>query len=413
MSADAAYEVLRRQLVDRGLDVEAVKTALRAQRIETPSWGYGNSGTRFKVFAWPGAARNIWEKLADAALVHRLTRVCPTIAIHIPWDRVDDYGALGAEAERLGLRIGAVNPNLFQDEEYRLGSITHPAPRVRQKALAHLRECIDVAQEVGSRLLSLWFADGTNYPGQDDFRARKHRLTEALSDAYRAMPSGMRMLIEYKFFEPAFYHTDLPDWGLAYAVAVRLGPQAQVLVDTGHHAQGTNIEHIVATLLDETRLGGFHFNNRKYADDDLIVGSVNPYELFLIYHELVAAAEDSDPAVAACAREVAFMIDQSHNIEGKIEAMLVSVENVQTAYAKALLVNRASLRAAQDAGDVLGANRLVQQAFHTDVQPMLAVVREELGGPPDPVAAFRIGRYAERLAAERGTAAAGAGFPGA
>jgi L-rhamnose isomerase/sugar isomerase len=413
MCADAAYDVLKRHLVDRGLDVEAAKAALRAQHIETPSWGYGNSGTRFKVFAWPGAARNIGEKLADAALVHRLTRVCPTIAIHIPWDRVDDYGALGAETERLGLRIGAVNPNLFQDEEYRLGSVTHPEARIRQKAIAHLRECIAVATEVGSRLLSLWFADGTNYPGQDDLRARKRRLTQALSEVYRVMPPGMRMLIEYKFFEPAFYHTDLPDWGLAYAVAMRLGPQAQVLVDTGHHAQGTNIEHIVATLLDEARLGGFHFNNRKYADDDLIVGSVNPYELFLIYHDLVAAAEDPDPAVATCAREVAFMIDQSHNIESKIEAMLVSVENVQTAYAKALLVDRAALRGAQDAGDVLRANRVLQQAFQTDVQPLLAVVREELGAPPDPVSAFRTGRYAERLAAERGTAAAGAGFPGA
>ena len=413
MSTDTAYEVLRRQLTDRGVDVDAVKGALRAQRIETPSWGYGNSGTRFKVFPWPGAARNIWEKLADAALVHRLTRVCPSLAIHIPWDRVDDYDTLRGEAERVGLRVGAVNPNLFQDADYRLGSICHPDARVRRKAVDHLRECIDVAKEVGATILSLWFADGTNYPGQDDMRRRKHRLTEALAEAYRAMPQAMRMLIEYKFFEPAFYHTDLPDWGLAYAVALRLGPQAQVLVDTGHHAPGTNIEHIVAVLLDEARLGGFHFNNRKYADDDLIVGSVNPYELFLIYRELVAAAEDATPAVAACARDVAYMIDQSHNIESKIEAMLVSVENVQIAYAKALLVDRIALGKVQDSGDVLGANRQLQQAFHTDVRPLLAVVREEIGAPPDPIAAFRTGGYAERLAAERGTAAAGAGFPGA
>lgn len=401
MSADAAYEILRRRLEDCGIDADAVRAALRGQRIETPSWGYGDSGTRFKVFPWPGAARTIWEKIADAALVHRLTRVCPTVAIHIPWDRVDDFGALRREGERLGLGIGAVNPNLFQDEAYRLGSVCHPEARVRQQAVAHMRECVEIAEEVGSHLLSLWLADGTNYPGQDDFRARKHRLTEALGDVYRAMPPSMRMLIEYKFFEPAFYHTDLPDWGLAFALAVRLGPQAQVLVDTGHHAQGTNIEHIVAILLDEARLGGFHFNNRKYADDDVIVGAINPYELFLIYHELATATRDANPAVSACARNVAYMIDQSHNIEGKIEAILVSVENVQTAYAKALLVNHSALWQAQASGDVLGANRLLQEAFQTDVRPLLAVVREEMGAAPDPVAAFRAGGYGERLAAER------------
>ena len=410
---DAAYQVLERRLVDRGIDVAAVKAALRAQRVETPSWGYGNSGTRFKVFPWPGAARNVWEKLADAALVHRLTRVCPTVAIHIPWDRVDDYGRLRAEAERLGLRIGAVNPNLFQDDAYRLGSLCHPDARIRQGAIAHLRDCVEIGNAVGSDLLSVWLADGTNYPGQDDLRGRKRRLVDGLAQAYRAMPPGMRMLIEYKFFEPAFYHTDLPDWGLACVVASRLGTQAQVLVDTGHHAQGTNVEHIVATLLDESRLGGFHFNGRKYADDDLIVGAINPYELMLIFHELVAAEGDPDPRVAACARAVAYMIDQSHNIEGKIEAMLVSVENVQTAYAKALLVDRAGLRQAQAAGDVLGAHRHLQQAFETDVRPLLVVVREEAGAAVDPIAAFRSGGYAERLAAERGKAAAGTGYPGA
>ncbi len=414
MSTDAAHRVLERQLTDRGVDVGAVRAALRAQRVETPSWGYGDSGTRFKVFGWPGAARTISEKLADAALVHRLTGIAPTVAIHIPWDRVEDYRLLRAQAEGLGVRIGAVNPNLFQDDDYRLGSICHPSARIRGKAIAHILECIQIAGDVGSTVLSLWFADGTNYPGQDDLRDRKHRLTEALAEVYRAMPGAMRMLIEYKFFEPAFYHTDLPDWGLAYAVALHLGPQAQVLVDTGHHAQGTNIEHIVALLLDEARLGGFHFNNRKYADDDLIVGSINPYELFLIYHELVCAADSSNPTVAACARQVAYMIDQSHNIEGKIEAMLVSIENVQTAYAKALMVNRRALREAQAAGDVLGASRLLQEAFLTDVRPLLAAVREELGAAADPVAAFRAGRYAERLAAERGTGrAAGAGYPGA
>jgi len=412
MRGEAAYQVLERALREHGVDVQAVRAALRAQRIETPSWGYGNSGTRFKVFAWPGAARTIWEKVQDAALVHRLTGVCPTLAVHIPWDRVEDYGRLRAEAERLGLRIGAVNPNLFQDEAYRLGSICHPDARVRRRAVEHMLDCIQVARAVGSTVLSLWFADGTNYPGQDDFRARRHRMTEALEQVYAAMPAEMRMLIEYKFFEPAFYHTDLPDWGTAYAVAVHLGPRAQVLVDTGHHAQGTNIEHVVAVLLDERRLGGFHFNNRKYADDDLIVGAINPFELFLICNELVAAAADPDPGVAAGARQVAHMLDQSHNVEGKIEAMLVSVEQVQIAYAKALIVNRAALLEAQRTGDVLGANRILTQAYQTDVRPLLQSVREEMGVPPDPVAAFREGGYAQRLAAERGVAPAGAaGYP--
>ncbi len=413
MPGDQAYRMLEKQLVDRGVDVEAVRDALRAQRIETPSWWYGNSGTRFAVFPWPGAARTIWEKLEDAALVHRLTRVCPTVAIHIPWDRVEDYGALRDRAAELGLGIGAVNPNLFQDDAYRLGSVCHPDARVRRTALGHLRECIQIAAAVGSEILSLWLADGTNYPGQDDLRSRKRRLTEGLAEAYRAMPPGMRMLIEYKFFEPAFYHTDLPDWGLAYMVAVALGPQAQVLVDTGHHPQGTNVPQIVAILLDEARLGGFHFNSRKYADDDLIAGAIDPQELFLIYHELAGAVLGPDPAVAAGARRVAFMIDQSHNIEGKIEATLVTVDNLQTAYAKALLVARPALREAQRAGDVLGAHRLLGQAFRTDVAPLLAVVREEIGAAPDPVAAFRAGRYAERLAEPRGTAGSGSGYPGA
>ncbi len=412
MNREAVYQVLERQLRDQDVDVPSVHAALAKLHIETPSWGYGNSGTRFKVFAWPGAARTIWEKLQDAALVHRLTGVCPTLAVHIPWDRVEDYGRLRAEAERLGLRIGAVNPNLFQDEEYRLGSLCHPDGRVRARAIDHMLECIQIAGTLGSTALSLWFADGTNYPGQDDFRARRHRMTEALAQVYGTMPAGMRMLIEYKFFEPAFYHTDLPDWGTAHALAARLGPQAQVLVDTGHHPQGTNIEHIVAILLGEKRLGGFHFNNRKYADDDLIVGSINPFELFLICHELVTAAADPDPAVAAGARQVAYMLDQSHNVEGKIEAMLVSVEQVQIAYTKALVVNRAALLEAQRAGDVLGANRILTQAYETDVRPLLQRVREEMGVPADPVAAFRGGRHAERLAADRGVVAAGtAGYP--
>ncbi|MDR7434265.1 MAG: L-rhamnose isomerase [Armatimonadota bacterium] len=396
------YRILATRLVDRGIDVEAVKDAIKRLAIETPSWGYGNSGTRFKVFPWPGAARNIWEKLADAALVHQLTGVCPSVAIHIPWDWVEDWGALRRYASDLGIRIGAVNPNVFQDDDYRLGSVCHPDEKVRQKAIRHILECVEIAKSLGSTILSLWFADGTNYPGQDDFRARKRRLIESLQQVYAALPPGMRMLVEYKFFEPAFYHTDLADWGMAFTTCQRLGPAAQVLVDTGHHPQGTNIEHIVAFLLDEGRLGGFHFNSRKYADDDLIVGTTNPYELFLIMNEIVAAERDPDPTVSRCAREVAYMIDQSHNIEGKIEAMIQSVVNIQIAYTKALLVDRRRLREVQEEMDVLGAHRVLQEAYETDVRPLLAVVREEMGVPPDPVAAFRQGGYAERLARERG-----------
>jgi L-rhamnose isomerase / sugar isomerase len=368
---------------------------LRRLEIETPSWGYGNSGTRFHVYPWPGAARDAHERIADAALVHRLTGCCPSVAIHIPWDAVDDYGELRSFAEGHGVRIGAVNPNLFGDDAYRLGSLCHPDAAVRAKAIEHCRECIAIAQEGGSTVISLWLADGTNYPGQDDLRSRHARLVAALEDIYAELPAGMRLLVEYKFFEPAFYSTDLPDWGTAALVCRRLGPQAQVLVDTGHHPQGTNVEQIVALLLAEELLGGFHFNNRKYADDDLIVGSIDPFELFRIMREI---------ARAEAPERIAFMIDQSHNVEGKIDAMIQSVANIQTAYAKALLVDDARLEVAQRAGDVLGAHRVLMEAFETDVRPLLARLREELGLDPDPVEAFRRGGYAEQLARERGTA---------
>jgi L-rhamnose isomerase/sugar isomerase len=361
--------------------------------IETPSWGYGNSGTRFHVYPWPGAARDAYERIADAALVHRLTGCCPSVAVHIPWDAVDDYPALRRFAEEVGVRIGAVNPNLFGDDAYRLGSLCHPDPAVRAKALDHCRECIEIATEVGSTIISLWLADGTSYPGQDDLRERHTRLADGLETIYAALPEGMRLLVEYKFFEPAFYSTDLPDWGTSALLCRRLGPKAQVLVDTGHHPQGTNIEQIVAVLLGEGLLGGFHFNNRKYADDDLIVGAIDPFELFRIMAELTRGDTS----------EIALMIDQSHNIEGKIDAMIHSVSNIQTAYAKALLVDRDRLRHAQQEGDVLEAHRVLVEAFETDVRPLLASLRERMGVDPDPVGAFRSGGYADRLARERGT----------
>lgn len=393
------YQALADDLTRRGIDVDAVKAALKRQHIETPSWGYGNAGTRFKTFNWPGAARTIYEKLEDAGYVHRLTGVAPSVAIHIPWDKVDDWTGLKQFASEQGVAIGAVNPNVFQDDQYKLGSITNPNPAVREEAVAHMIECCEIMTRVDSPILSLWFADGTNYAGQDSIRARKQRMEAALAEVYKHLPAGARMLIEYKFFEPAFYHTDLADWGMAYATALKLGERAQVLVDTGHHAQGTNIAHIVAFLLDEGRLGGFHFNARRYADDDLIVGSNNPQELFEIYVELVNAGER--------AADVAFMIDQCHYIESKIEAMLLSVINIQTAYAKALIVDRATLEQRQMEGDVLGAHRVLMDAFQTDVRPLLAQVRAEMGLDPDPIAAFRAGGYQDKIARERGTAAAG------
>lgn len=401
----AAYPALAERLTQAGIDVENVKHRLKTQHIETPSWGYGNSGTRFKVFAWPGAARNIHEKLADAAYVHKLTGVAPSVALHIPWDKVADWAALRQGAEALGIRIGAINPNVFQDDVYKLGSLCHPSATVREQAVAHLIECCEIMAVTGSDLLSLWFADGTNYAGQDSIVERKHRMEDGLRLAYAHLPANSRMLIEYKFFEPAFYTTDLPDWGTAYAMALKLGPQAQVLVDTGHHPQGTNIPAIVAFLLDEGRLGGFHFNARQYADDDLIVGTTNPFELFAIYHELVSAGDK--------AAQVAYMIDQSHNIEPKLEAMLLSVMNCQTAYAKALIVNRKALHGAQAGGDVLGAHRILVEAYETDVRPLLAQVRYEMNLHPDPIAAYRADDYARRAAEARGAAQGSlGGYPG-
>jgi L-rhamnose isomerase / sugar isomerase len=399
---ERSYDALVGRLSDTGVDVTGVEERLRAQMVETPSWGYGDTGTRFAVFPQKGVPRDPFEKMADAAQVHGLTGVCPSVAIHIPWDRVDDYAELKGHAESLGLRIGAVNPNLFQEPEYKLGSVCNPDQAVRRRATDHLLECVEVAGETGSEVLSLWFADGTNYAGQDSFTERRHRMVESLGEVYGAMPEGMRMLLEYKPYEPAFYHTDLADWGAALTVCQRLGERAEVLVDLGHHAKEVNIEYVVALLLEEGRLGGFHFNNRKYGDDDLIVGSINPFELFLIYVELVEAEERSETRID-------YMIDQTHNIESKIEAMLLSVMNLQEAYAKALLVDREALAEARRSGDVLGAHRLLLDAYATDVRSLCAKVREDLGGASDPIAAFKESGYAERMAEERGEGA-GAGW---
>jgi L-rhamnose isomerase / sugar isomerase len=400
---------MQNSLGKQNIDIDTVLENIQRFTVETPSWGYGDSGTRFKVFHWPGAARTLREKLADAAQVQKVTGICPSVAIHIPWDKEDDWQGVKDYATSLGLRIGAVNPNLFQDDAYRLGSLCHFDKAVRQRAIEHVLECIQIAQEVGSDIISLWLADGTNYPGQDDLRRRRHRLLDSLQAIYAALPAGMRLLIEYKFFEPSFYSTDLPDWGTSLLMAQKLGPQAEVLVDTGHHPQGTNIAQIVAQLLDEGRLGGFHFNDRRYADDDLIVGSQNPFELFCIFNEIVGAGAEGN----ANAGRIAYMIDQSHNIEPKIEAMIQSVINVQTAYAKAQLVDRAALRQAQETGDVLGAYRVLQAAYETDVRPWLSEARMRQGRDPDPAAAFRASGYAERVADERAAGETPSGYPGA
>jgi L-rhamnose isomerase/sugar isomerase len=381
-------------------DIARVEAALRALELETPSWAFGNSGTRFAVFSQPGAPRDPFEKLEDAAEVHRLTGIAPSVALHIPWDKVENLDELRARADELGLRLGAINPNLFQEPEYKLGSLCNPDVGVRRRAVAHVRECIEIAARLGSHAISLWLADGTNYPGQDSLRGRRARLLETLHEIYGALGAELELLVEYKLYEPAFYATDLADWGSALLVCQELGERAKVLVDLGHHAQGVNIEQIVSLLHGANRLGGFHFNDRKYGDDDLIVGSIDPYQLFRIFFELidVGAFEDG----------VRLTIDQSHNVEAKVEAMIQTVLNLQEAYAKTLLVDRTALEVAQSEGDVLGANRILVDAYNTDVRPLCAKVRGELGAAADPIAALRASGYVDRVARERqhGTAAA-------
>ncbi|MFI7539947.1 L-rhamnose isomerase [Actinoplanes sp. NPDC049599] len=377
------------------IDLAAVKRALTAQRIETPSWAFGNSGTRFKVFAQAGVPRNPREKIADAAVVHKFTGVAPTVALHIPWDKVDDYAALGSYAASLGVGIGAINTNVFQDDDYKLGSVTNPDPGVRRKATDHLLEAIGIMDATGSRDLKLWFADGLNYPGQDDLRHRQDRLAAALRETYDRLGPDQRILLEYKLFEPAFYATDIPDWGTSYAHCIELGEKATVCIDTGHHAPGTNIEFIVAFLLRQRKLGAFDFNSRFYADDDLMAGAADPFQLFRIMYEIVRG-DALDPAYG-----INFMLDQCHNIEAKIPAIIRSVLNIQEATAKALLVDRDALSKAQTDGDVLEANAVLMDAYNTDVRPLLAEVRADAGLDPDPVKAYRRSGYQEKIVEDR------------
>ncbi|MBE3577600.1 MAG: TIM barrel protein [Limnochordales bacterium] len=372
--------------------------ALERFTLETPSWGFGSGGTRFHTARQPGSARKVWERIADAAEVHQITGCAPSVAIHLPWDDVEDFSALRRFAEERGIRIGAVNPNLFQRDEYTLGSLAHPDARVRRRALDDVRHCVEAMHATGSTILSLWLADGTNFPGQDNFVQRKQRLEESLREIVAMLPAGGRLLLEYKFFEPAFYHTDIPDWGMALLLAGKLGPQAGVLVDMGHHPPGTNVPYIIAILLSEGKLGGFHLNSRHYADDDLTVGSLDPYQLYLVFREIVTFVRHL-PA-GAVPPQIAYMIDQTNALKPPFLAMVQAVVRAQELYAKALLVDEEALAEAQKAGDLVRAEEIVRDAFFTDVRPLLAEWRSSRGLPPDPLkAAFR---YQEEIAARRG-----------
>ena len=368
---------------------------LERQAIELPSWAFGNSGTRFKVFSQPGVPRTPEEKLEDAAQVHAVTGLAPSVALHIPWDFVDDFDKLRRHADDHGLRLGTINTNTFQDDDYKLGSLTHVDERVRAKAIAHMNECVDIMDVTGSTDLKIWLPDGLNYPGQADLRDRQERLADSLRQVYARLGEHQRLVLEYKFFEPAFYATDVPDWGTAYAHCVALGERAVVCLDTGHHAPGTNIEFIVVQLLRLGRLGAFDFNSRFYADDDLMVGAADPFQLFRILYEVVrGGGYEPDSGIT-------FMLDQCHNIEEKIPGQIRSVLNVQEMTARALLVDREALLEAERASDVLSANALLMDAFYTDVRQDLADWRESRGLPADPIDAYRQSGYGERIVSER------------
>ena len=374
---------------------EQITSDLERQAIELPSWAFGNSGTRFKVFAQAGVPRDPFEKVADAAQVHAHTGLAPTVALHIPWDKVDDYEKLGRHADDLGVRLGTINTNTFQDDDYMLGSLCHADERIRAKAIAHALECVDIMDVTGSRDLKVWLPDGLNYPGQADLRDRQERLADSLRQVYARLGDHQRLVLEYKLFEPAFYATDVPDWGTAYVHCAALGERAVVCLDTGHHAPSTNIEFIVMQLLRLGRLGAFDFNSRFYADDDLIVGAADPFQLFRILFEVVrGGAYDPDS-------QVSFMLDQCHNIEPKIPGQIRSVLNVQEMTARALLVDRQALAEAERAGDVLAGNAALMDAFSTDVRPDLAAWRAGRGLPADPLDAYRRSGYADRIVAER------------
>lgn len=376
-----------------------VAAALDTFRIELPSWGFANTGTRFGKYLQPAAAATLEEKCSDAGQVHALTGTCPTLALHVQWDcprGLADVDAVRAATHAAGIEPGTINPNVFQDQHYKFGSFGNPDQAVRQLAIDHCVESAHIATQLKSRDVSLWFADGSNYPGTANIRERKRWFEEGLSAVHAALSPGQRMLVEYKPFEPAFYHTDIADWGMALLLARAAGPQARVLVDTGHHYQSQNIEQIVAWLLDENLLGGFHFNDRRYADDDLTLGSIDPYQVFRIFHEIRFFEWQRGTAA-----DIAFVVDQSHNLKGKIEAMVQTVMNAQELYAKAALVDHARLIDAQRSTDLVRAESCLQDAFKTDVRPAVAAWRSARGLPVDPLAAFYESGYLQRITTER------------
>jgi L-rhamnose isomerase/sugar isomerase len=373
--------------------------ALEAFRIELPSWGFANTGTRFGKFIQPAAATTVEEKFSDAGQVHLLTGVCPTVALHVLWDfpdGVDSADDIKKFSERYRILPGSINPNLFQDQEYKYGSFGNPDPAIRRRALQHTKESIEIARRLNSRDISMWFADGSNYPGTANMRQRKQWFKELLKESHGELSAGQRLLIEYKPFEPAFYHTDIADWGMAALLARAAGPQARVLVDTGHHYAAQNIEQIVSWLLSEEMLGGFHFNDRRYADDDLTMGSIDPYQVFRIFHEIRYFEWESGKVA-----DIAYMIDQSHNLKGKIEAMIQTVTVGQELFSKAALVDGRELAAAQNNCDLMRAESLLQDAFATDVRPAIQEWRESKGLPKNPMEAFRQSGYLERITKER------------
>lgn len=382
---------------------ERIFTALDGFRIEVPSWGFANTGTRFGKFVQAGAATTIAEKFADAGEVNRLTGAAPTVALHVLWDlpngTADVETIRGLEAAN-GVKAGSINPNLFQSQEYKFGSIANPDAGVRKAALDHLLESVKIGKALGSRDISLWIADGSNYPGSQSIRRRIGWMEEVLKATHDAMDDTQRMLVEYKPFEPAFYHTDIADWGMALHLACVAGPRAAVLVDTGHHYPGTNIEQIVAWLLHTESLGGFHFNDRKYADDDLTLGSIDPYQLFRIFHEIVSTGSTSGGETT---RNIAYMIDQSHNLKGKMEAMVQSVVTAQELFARAALVDQEALATLQDECRLVEAEELFRNAFWTDVRPTVRAWREARNLPADPLQELRTGGYVERISADRAT----------
>ena len=392
------YEILCERLSKNGVNIEETKNKLKKQVIELPSWAVGNSGTRYGTFRESGAARNIWDKIDDCAEIQRVIGIAPKMAVHVLWDKTEDgkYEPVRKYAEEHGLSIGTVHPNTFMGQQFRLGSICNPSKSVRDKTIEHFVDCVRIAKELGSSVLGMWLADGTNYPGQDNLRKRKHRLFEGLHILYEEMEDNMTLLLEYKPFEPYFYTMDVMDWGMSLLMCNKLGEKAKVLVDLGHHLTSVNVEQIISILIDEGKLGGFHLNNHKYADDDLITGTVNPLEVFLIFNEIVDAEYDG------ISQPIIYMLDQSHNIEPSIEGIIQSLINVQTAYAKSLIINRKALRERQEAEDIVGSNRILMEAFETDVFPLLAKVRTEIGIDVNPLENYRRSGYAEKIKKERG-----------